>query len=86
MGSDPSGRGFKGVRCAKDSGKDYPDPPCPCVSQVSGYQGRGTPEGVLEFNFDVEGTLRLVGTLHAQPKLPGVAATRSKGEDGKDLG
>lgn len=88
MARDPSGCGLKGVSCVKVTGKDCPDPPspCPCLSHVSGYQGGSTPEGVLKFNFDVEGTLRLVGTLHAQPKLSAVAATCGKGEDGEDLG
>ena len=48
--------------------------------------GEGTPEGVLEFNLDVEETVGLVGTIHAQLKLPTVTAACGKGEDGKDLG
>lgn len=60
--------------------------PAPASPRSQDTRARGTPEWVLKFNFDVEGTLRLVGTLHAQPKLSVVAAARSKGEDGKDLG
>lgn len=92
MHSDPSGCGLLGWGLGRSHwGRDVVrSGPAPSLSQVCqdprvGW-GEDTPEGVFEFDLDVEVTLAFVGTVHAQPELPTVTAACGKGEDGKDLG
>lgn len=82
-GQEPLGR-----RCWRVPPSPTYAPPPVCQDPRGGL-GRGggrTPEGVLEFDLDVEVTLGLVGTFHTQLELPTVTAACGKGEDGKDLG
>lgn len=58
----------------------------PTPAYLLGPQDGGAPERVFKFHLNAEVALGLVGTLHAQPELPTVAAAGGEGEDGKDLG